>query len=53
MVRSGGELGEHDDALAVEPGGWQANSVAVNSGVWSMIHIASGPTISVRVTWYT
>ena len=34
----------------VEPGGWQANRVAVGSAVWSMIYIASGVTTSVPVT---
>ena len=33
----------------VEPGGWQANSVAVGVSDGSMIHSASGPTISVPV----
>ena len=31
-----------------DPGGWQANSVAVWPGVWSTIQTASGLTISVR-----
>jgi hypothetical protein len=37
----------------VEPGGWQANSVAVAVVDWSMIHNASGFTISMRLTMYT
>ena len=36
-----------------DPGGWQANSVAVRAGVWSTIHSASGRTISVDETRYT
>jgi hypothetical protein len=34
----------------VDPGGLQANSVAVFSGVWSMMRMASGVTISVDTT---
>ena len=37
----------------VEPGGWQANSVAVSAGVWSTIHIASGRRSRSSSTWYT